>query len=126
MNTIVTPINAEYEFIQYNEQLRIIHCITDDTYQMQSIINSCHSNKLCADWFRNQSTKELLNEMEGMGIPIPSKRMNLSPGLQGYYVHRLLVNSVAMWASPRYSIYIFKLLDDLHELIETYFNEFQE
>ncbi|KAK8840129.1 hypothetical protein M9Y10_031067 [Tritrichomonas musculus] len=83
---------------------------------MQSIINSCHSNKLCKDWFRNQSTQELLNEMEGRGIPPPSKRMNLSPGLQGYYVHKYLVNSIAMWASPRYSYYIMKLLDD-------YFNQ---
>ena len=28
-------------------------------------------------------------------------RKNLAPGLKGYYVHRLLVNAVAMWASPK-------------------------
>ena len=69
MNTIVTPINAEYEFIQYNEQLRIIHSINDDFYQMQSIINSCQSNKPCKDWFRNQSTQEILDELRKGEFP---------------------------------------------------------
>ena len=35
-------------------------------------------------------------------------RKNLAPGLKGYYVHRLLVNAVAMWAyftSFRYQTY---------------------
>ncbi|EAX82633.1 hypothetical protein TVAG_384340 [Trichomonas vaginalis G3] len=41
-------------------------------------------------------------------------RKNLAPGLRGYYVHRLLVNAVAMWASPRYAWYIYRLLDEIH------------
>ena len=64
MNTsIVEPINDEYEYIQYNEQLRIIHSKSDDFYQMQSIIDACHSNKRANKWFENDSTKELLKEM---------------------------------------------------------------
>ena len=108
---IVEKINDEYEYIQYNEKLRLIHSIKDDMYQMQSIIKSCNSNKKVNDWFRNQSTQEILDEMEGTGIPAPSKRMELKPGLQGIYVHRLLVNHIAMWASPKYSVYIMQLLD---------------
>ena len=45
-------INCDYEYIQYNKQLRLIHSIDDDMYQMKSIIEACHENKLCADWFR--------------------------------------------------------------------------
>ncbi|EAX78226.1 hypothetical protein TVAG_072910, partial [Trichomonas vaginalis G3] len=41
-------------------------------------------------------------------------RKNLPINLRGYYVHRLLVNAVAMWASPRYAWYIYRLLDELH------------
>ena len=119
MNPIVEPINDQYEYIQYNDKLRLIHSISDNMYQMQSIINSCNSNKLCADWFRNQSTKEILNEMSSMGNPIDEKlyenRPNLPNELRGTYVHRLLVNHVAMWASPRYSIHILKLLDSYFE-----------
>ncbi|KAK8899824.1 hypothetical protein M9Y10_002146 [Tritrichomonas musculus] len=58
------PINDEYEWIQYNNQLRIIHSINDDMYQMKSIIEACGSSKPSKDWFRNQSTKELLSEFE--------------------------------------------------------------
>ena len=118
---IYEPINDDYEWIQYNKQLRIIHSIKDDMYQMQSIINTCDSLKQARHWFDNQSTKELLNEFElekSSGRILPEEKLfenrkNLAPGLKGYYVHRLLVNAVAMWASPRYSIRIFKLLDEI-------------
>ena len=43
------------------------------------------------------------------------KRDDLPIQLRGYYVHRLLVNHVAMWASPKYSVYIMKLLDSTFE-----------
>ena len=118
---VYEPINDDYEWIQYNKQLRIIHSINDDMYQIQSIINACESKKQAYHWLENQSTKELLSEFEleksTLGIPRVTKsyenRMNLAPGLKGYYVHRLLVNAVAMWCSPRYSLRIFKLLDEI-------------
>lgn len=116
-------INDDYEWIQYNEKLRLIRSVKDDMYQMQSIIEACRSNKLCADWFKNQPTRELLSQFEldksTMSIPIVAKshenRMDLANGLRGYYIHRLLVNAVAMWASPRYALDVFVLLDKMAE-----------
>ena len=35
MSAVFEPIDAEYEYIQYNEKLRLIHSINDDMYQMQ-------------------------------------------------------------------------------------------
>ena len=118
---VYEPINDDYEWIQYNKQLRIIHSVKDDMYQIQSIINACESTKQAYHWLENQSTKELLSEFEleksNLGFPRVAKsyenRRNLAPGIRGYYVHRLLVNAVAMWASPRYSLRIFKLLDEI-------------
>ena len=34
-------INEEYEWIQYNKQLRLIRSVKDDMYQMQSILTAC-------------------------------------------------------------------------------------
>ncbi|KAK8863589.1 hypothetical protein M9Y10_011276 [Tritrichomonas musculus] len=118
---VYEPINDDYEWIQYNKQLRIIHSVKDDMYQMKSIIEACESIKQPKNWFENSSTKELLSEFElekgSRGIPLNDKsfenRRNLSNQLKGYYVHRLLVNAVAMRASPRYSLRIFKLLDEI-------------
>ena len=114
------PINDDYEWIQYNSKLRIIHSIKDDYFQMQSILTACNApdTKEPKHWFENQSTIELLSEIsrdrEFSGSLKPyENRKNLPNGLRGWYCHRLLVNAVAMWASPRYSIYIMKLLDDL-------------
>ncbi|EAX78711.1 hypothetical protein TVAG_062170 [Trichomonas vaginalis G3] len=126
-------INEEYEYIQFNKQLRLIRSVKDDMYQMQSILTACFApdTKLPKDWFRNQSTIELLNEAQRdilfsenseaqrVGIKPQSpktheNREKLPNGLRGYYVHRLLVNAVAMWASPRYAWYVCKLLDEIH------------
>ncbi|EAX72173.1 hypothetical protein TVAG_506830 [Trichomonas vaginalis G3] len=126
-------INEEYEYIQYNKQLRLIRSVKDDMYQMQSILTACFApdTKKPQDWFRNQSTIELLNEAENsttdflvvaktrvskkpQSPKLYENRENLPNGLRGYYVHRLLVNAVAMWASPRYAWYIYRLLDKLH------------
>ena len=135
MSVATTPINDDYEWIQYNERLRIIHSIKDDMYQMQSIISACNSHKPCKDWFRNQSTVELLESAKNAsgGIPLLEKthengsggippdrkiyenRPNLPNELKGTYIHRLLVNHVAMWASPTYAWYIMKLLDDIFQ-----------
>ncbi|EAY12873.1 hypothetical protein TVAG_430370 [Trichomonas vaginalis G3] len=126
-------INEEYEYIQYNKQLRLIRSVKDDMYQMQSILTACYApdTKLPKDWFRNQSTIELLNEAQrdilfsenseeqrvgkkSQSPKLYENREKLPNGLRGYYVHRLLVNAVAMWASPRYAWNIYKLLDEFH------------
>ncbi|EAX78237.1 hypothetical protein TVAG_034540 [Trichomonas vaginalis G3] len=144
-------INEEYEYIQFNKQLRLIRSVKDDMYQMQSILTACFApdTKKPQDWFRNQSTIELLNEAENsttdffvvaktrvgkkpqspklyenseeqrvgkkpQSPKLYENREKLPNGLRGYYVHRLLVNVVAMWASPRYAWYVCKLLDEIH------------
>ena len=62
MNTSTTfkaePINEDYEWLQYNEHLRIIHSIKDDMFQAQSIVNACRSTKQAAKWFENKSTQQ--------------------------------------------------------------------
>ncbi|EAX95461.1 hypothetical protein TVAG_243500, partial [Trichomonas vaginalis G3] len=126
-------INEEYEWVQFNKQLRLIRSVKDDMYQMQSILTACFApdTKLPKDWFRNQSTQELLSEAQRdilfsenseeqrvskkpQSPKLYENREKLPNGLRGYYVHRLLVNAVAMWASPRYAWYIYRLLDEIH------------
>ncbi|KAK8841326.1 hypothetical protein M9Y10_027529 [Tritrichomonas musculus] len=118
---IYEPINDDYEWIQYNKELRVIHSIKDDMYQMQSIIDALDSNKQAYHYFENQSTKDVLDEFElqksFLEIPREAKpyenRKNLPNGLRGYYVHRYLVNDVAIWVSRIYHLKILKLLDDI-------------
>ena len=118
MSTIIREsIGNDYEYIQYNKQLRIVHSIDDDMYQMRSIIEACKSNKQGSDWFRNRETQELLKSFEKnkklMGAIPYDNRINVRVDLRGYYVHRVLVNAVAMWASPRYALDIFMMLDEM-------------
>lgn len=108
---ITESINDEYEYIQYNEHLSIIHSIKNDMYQMQSIIIACKSNKRVNDWFRNQSTQNLLSSViinnVSTGITADERlyenRYDLSNELRRMYVHRLLENHVAIWSSPKYA-----------------------
>ena len=124
----IEKINDDYEHIQYNQHLRLIHSINDDMFQAQSILNACNSNKQFRHWINRESSKEIVNELakissgrklpvdfgdeKALNIPgIYEIRMNEANGLRGIYVHRLLVNHIAMWCSPKYSLYIMKLLD---------------
>ncbi|EAX75677.1 hypothetical protein TVAG_318750 [Trichomonas vaginalis G3] len=84
-------INEEYEYIQFNKQLRLIRSVKDDLVVAKTRVGE-----------KPQSPKLYEN------------REKLPNGLRGYYVHRLLVNAVAMWASPRYAWYIYRLLDEIH------------
>ena len=118
MSTIIREtIGGGYEFIQCNKKLRIVHSIDDDMIQMQLIINACKSNKRANDWINSKETKELFKTFEHdrdlMGSLAYDNRINVRVDLRGYYVHRLLVNAVAMWASPRYALNIFKMLDEM-------------
>ena len=119
MSVATTSINDDYEWIQYNERLRIIHSIKDDMYQMQSIISACNSNKQATRWFSLSETKDILNDLatvQNCTLEIlTQKRENVAIELRGIYIHRLLVNDVAMWANRRYAIYIYQLLDDIFQ-----------
>ncbi|EAX87879.1 hypothetical protein TVAG_285040 [Trichomonas vaginalis G3] len=109
-------INEEYEYIQFNKQLRLIRSVKDDMYQMQSILTACFApdTKHTDDWFELNSTHELLSEFEHVELKkMYQDRQNLPSHLKGIYVHKFLVSSIAMWASPRYSWYVCKLLDEL-------------
>ncbi|EAY20928.1 hypothetical protein TVAG_437540 [Trichomonas vaginalis G3] len=109
-------INEEYEYIQFNKQLRLIRSVKDDMYQMQSILTACFApdTKKPQDWFELDSTHELLSEFEHVELKkMYQDRQNLPSHLKGIYVHKFLVSSIAMWASPRYAWYVCKLLDEL-------------
>ena len=117
------PINEEYEWVQYNKQLRLIHSIKDDMYQMKSIVDAL-SPPLTREprkWVELYSTKELIKGFEELvknseiqvNQKIVENRPNLATGLRGWYCHRLIVNLFAAWVSPRYAFHIAKLLDDI-------------
>ncbi|EAX99530.1 hypothetical protein TVAG_241060, partial [Trichomonas vaginalis G3] len=109
-------ISEEYEWVQLNKQLRLIRSVKDDMYQMQSILTACATpdTKKPQDWFELNSTHELLSEFEHVELKkMYQDRQNLPSHLKGIYVHKFLVSSIAMWASPRYAWYVCKLLDEL-------------
>ena len=92
-------------------------------FHAQSILNALGSKKKVFHWLENTQTKELLKgfeeEFSSIGFPrdakIKENRPNLPIHLRGLYIHRLLVNSVAAWASAHYAIKIYRLLDSLFE-----------
>ena len=121
----ITPIdgtNGRFEWYQYNDDLRIIHCVEDDTFHAGSILRALGSKKQPSDWLRNKQTVELFTGFMTLGEfseghlvkEIPSSGAN--KGTYGTYIHRLLVNHFAMWVSPKYAYKISLVLDDHFEL----------
>lgn len=118
------PINENYEWMYYNNRLRIIHSINDDMFHMKSIVDALHPTftREPRKWLDLQETKELIagfnEEMCNAKIGGTQKmveKRDLSNDLRGYYCHRLLVNIFASWVCPRYAFYIALLLDDYFE-----------
>ena len=97
MTTVIRqPINNEYEYIQYNEKLRLIHSISDDMYQMQSIINACNSKKQAYRWRQlnetNEIIKELASQQKCCDEDLIQDRANLSNVLRGTYIHTYTIS----------------------------------
>lgn len=121
----ITPIegtDGRFEWYQYNNDLRIIHCKDDDTFHAKSIIKALGSNKQSSDWSRNDQTNALLKgfiyngEFSEVQLINSKKKFNNVKFIEGTYIHRLLVNHFAMWVSPKYAYKISLILDDHFEL----------
>ena len=69
--------------------------------------------------FYDEFCKEYEKNMSGGFPPNAENTGNTySIKLRGYYIHPKLINYVAMWASPRYAVYVSKIMDLLNERIQ--------
>ncbi len=114
--------DGKFEWYQYNEDLRIIHSVEDDMFHAQSILRALGSTKDLSNWRRLKQTEELLQGFTSIRkftdrqLITEHSQFNNVKCIRGTYIHRLLVNCFAMWASPRYAYKIAVLLDDHFEL----------
>ena len=122
--TVHQSINNEYEWIQYNSDLRIIRSINDDMYQCKSILSALDvADKEVNNWIRNKQTQELLASYDEKPLDrefaVLAKtheiRNDVAIELRGYYIHRKLVPIFAMWANVRYARKIIDLLDNIFD-----------
>lgn len=126
MNTTAqtTTLPSGFEYLQYNDELRLIHCLEDDTYNASSMIVELTKDrkkpKHFSEWLENKGTKSLLKGfMRGLEISTSNNlyklRDDLPNNFRGYYVHRLLINEIASWASPLYAYKVALILDNYFE-----------
>jgi hypothetical protein len=116
-----------YETIIYNDELTLIHSISDDMFQCQSIMKCLGYDRSKYNhlirYFKIKGTIELIDEIQSqtpnqgvstkMSKPqIYENRHDLSNELKGTYIHRLLINHFASWYSPKYSYKIQLILDN--------------
>ena len=117
----ITPINTQFEYYEYNDELKLVHLIEEDMFQCKSILDSLKSNKQTNDWIRNKDTKELIKgfcsirEFPDTDNLIKKIPKTIGSTTDGYYIHRLLVNHFAMWANKKYAYKISLILDDHFE-----------
>jgi hypothetical protein len=124
----IFSIDAEYERLQYNEQLQLIHHIPTDMFQCASINHSLCNHKKddkIYKYFTSAKTQKLIKRIQAdLGPPllggtatagnisqIYENRSKLSNELKGYYIHRLLIPHYASWVNVEYCYMIQKLLD---------------
>ena len=103
----------------------------DDNY-INAILLCKAGNKKINDWYRLNTTKELINELKSdTGIPvsqiIDSKKGNSNDFQQGTWIHPDLAIQLAQWISPSFALQVSKwirtLLNNGHVSIDKIIQE---
>lgn len=107
----IEPINKEYDYYTLGD-VKIIHLIRQDKFQVESILQACKTSKNVDEW--EKENQELLNaaiDDDDNVIQIIS-----NGEYKGTYISEILFHSVAFWASPVNSLQIIKMFNELRTL----------
>ena len=122
MKNIYEPITEKYEWIQYNSDLRLIHHIESDMYQLESLLDCLPINLNPDDVLSDPEIQELIETVNDYNEVIPSvvafqdleemddaafekfyqENEELVEELSGTYIHKYLINGIAMKYWPEY------------------------
>lgn len=113
------PEDNDFEFVQFNEQLRLVRCKKDGMYLAQSIRRALNSTYNLRSWFTLPDNKEMLNAMLEYGNygsmdAIHHVKEKLPRSLRGKYVTEDLVYPLAQACDKKYCIHIQRLLKEAH------------
>lgn len=130
-----------YVKLQYNNDLTLTHNITRDTFRANDILKCLGSTKDLHNWLRLNTTQEILEDIindppKDQTVKIPFGKNDLvytmkggdQRSLSGTYIHKILIYSIAQWASPVYSRKILNFLDKYfdNQRKKEYYKEFEE
>ena len=112
-----------YDCYEYEKQSHItLNNVVISSRPVDHYVNAtqlCQAgSKLFSDWFRLDTTKELMNELSAdMGIPISAlaetKRGGNEKNKQGSWIHPDLSIQLAQWISPKFAIQVSKWIRTL-------------
>ena len=122
VKNIFEPINEDYEWVQYNSDLRLIHHIDSDMYQLESLLDCIPIDYNVDDVLSDPEIQELIETVNDYNEVIPSvvtyqdledlnedelqirceEDEELFDELNGTYINKYLVNGIAMRLWPAY------------------------
>ena len=77
------------------------------------------ANKRFKNWLQNQSSKDLINQLEASAsfqANGPANEKSITGGnnsaLRGTYVHRKLIGHIASWASPTFALKVSDIVEE--------------
>ena len=125
--TINNGINTDIIIIKHNETgfynitkiNKSIYAKKCEDSENEAMRNRIASNpKLIANWFRNQSNKDLINllqkKLNNDNLYFQLKE-NAEFKYHGTYVHKFLYDHILMWIDKSYAIEISIILDNIHQ-----------
>jgi len=114
---------VEYDCYEYEKQSHItLNNVVISSRPVDHYVNAtqlCQAGgKLFKDWFRLDTTKELINELSADGRILPSalvetKRGGNEKNNQGSWIHPDLSIQLAQWISPKFAIQVSKWIRTL-------------
>ena len=118
-NNSLIEINNNIQSKQQSLKLNDVVVISRSEDNYINATQLCQAgDKLFADWYRLNTTKQLINEAESdMGIPISQlidiKKGNSNDFHQGTWIHPDLAIQLAQWISPQFALQVSKWIRTL-------------
>lgn len=123
---IYQPINEDYEYVQYNSELLLIHHLESDLYQLESLLDNFPIDLTADDVLSDPEIQDVIEKVNDLSETelLPSvvafqdleqlndedfeeyryQNEDLFERLNGIYVHKFLINIIAMKYSTDYLI----------------------
>jgi hypothetical protein len=114
LSTNTTPTNVDTTFNHTDFCGNVIRQRVSDGFL--SATDMCKANnKLYADWYRLDSTKEFVNELSNDIRDITyfievNRGGNIAKHKRGSWVHPYVATNLAQWLSPKFAVFVSKLV----------------
>lgn len=101
------PLNKNFEYVQFNPDLKLIRCKTDGLYQAKSIADCLNPSYKTRNWFKEKENQKYIqhilqqSKIKDESI-IHHVKYNVPEELKGHYINEIFIYLIAFDCNEEY------------------------